>query len=249
MSLQLPAPVCLNFEGSHNVRDLGGYPCPSGVTKHGRYMRSGSVSELDSDGQSTLRNYGVNRVLDLRSEGELLFEPNPFSNNDKSGVEFRNLALSSYNMSDPALDRGNDDGLISFVTSGYFSMLSYKYGVRGCFSFLSKADKDGCTLFHCAAGKDRTGVLSMLVLALAGVSKEHIICDYCYSFGSVDEVNALVLEGADIGERQSKLALRRDAMALVYSRLLEVHGSIGSYLLSCGVNYDMMDKVCEQLLG
>ena len=179
--------------GGVNVRDLGGYETPDGPTRWWRFLRSGNNDNLGPRGMAAYDFIGVRTVIDLRGRREVRANPDPFAH--REGVRYLHSILYSRDLSDPAL-RPDDVQEFSYgLTAGYLLMLSNKPRIREILSFIAEAPEDTCVLFHCAAGMDRTGVVALLLLGLAGVDRNHIIADYCYSFAPQAEVDAYVFGG------------------------------------------------------
>ena len=108
-------------------------------------------------------------------------------------------------------------------------------------------------LFHCAAGMDRTGVVSMLLLGLADVARVEIIADYAYSFAPAEQVDAAVATGelhADADPRSESFILdtRIAAIATVYDTVVEHHGSVRALLAQAGVPTWQLDVVRGRLV-
>lgn len=238
----------VNLASGYNVRELGGYVTPYGRTHTHRFLRSGGIDRLSERDAKYLVDYGVRRVLDLRGTAEVRGGDGPLSRDPK--VEWKNIPLYDFDMSDPAFM--NDDGstLGGYLSSGYFTMLANHDAVRDSFKFFGGAPQDTCILFHCAAGMDRTGVTAMLVLGLCGVARDQVIADYAYSFGTLAEVNAAVFgaKGHTRHKVREELAQRIDAITVVYDRLLDAYGSFEQYLLACGLTKDELVAVRNHLV-
>ena len=237
----------LELASGFNVRELGGYAVDGGETAYRRFVRSGGLDMLSIQDQQRLHGYGVRMVLDLRGNHEVEVARDRIT--QMQGVRFLHVPLFDIDISDPKLERGDDEG--SYLTLGYLTMLGNHDAVGRIFSFFATAEPNDCVLFHCAAGMDRTGMTAMLLLALAGASRDRIIADYCYSFASVNEVDRLVFgdgsaSGGYIARRE--LTLRYDAVATAYDRLMEAYGSVQSYLGVCGVTQDEITCVRSHLL-
>lgn len=180
----------VDIPGGVNVRDLGGYQTPDGETACGRFLRSGNNDSLGPRGMAAYDQLGVRTVIDLRGRHEVRADPDPLA--CRPGVRYLHAALYSRDLSDPVL-RPDDVREFSYgLTAGYLLMLSNKPRIREIFSCIAAAPADSCVLFHCAAGMDRTGIVALLLLGLAGVDRDHIIADYCYSFAPQAEVDAFV---------------------------------------------------------
>lgn len=233
----------LDVPGSYNLRELGGYPGSTGKTLYRRFLRSGSLGEITPAGNRQLYDYGVRAILDLRGRDEVEGDPDPLGR--RKGVAWRNVELFSYDMSDPKLDRGDDEG--GYLAAGYFTMLSNRDAICEVFDFLGSMADNHCLLFHCSAGMDRTGVVAMLVLGLVGVPRLDIIADYAYSFGTTAEVNAAVF-GKRSGNAQDALALRIHAIEVTYDRLVDAYGTVRDYLVACGVPAPRLDATIRHLM-
>ena len=229
-----------------NARELGGYDTPHGPTIRHRFLRTGATRGLVQKDLDTLLAWGVTRVLDLRSKGETPHVTCRFANQE--GITWENVPLFDYDLSAPSMPpvRATDN----YLVTGYLHMLSSHDAIRRVFSFFAQADKDECVLFHCAAGIDRTGVVAMLLLGLADVTREQVIADYGYSFGSVAEVNALVSRRKDCPPARvaTMLQVRLDTIANVYDTVVHEHGSVRAYLESCGVESETIASVRAHLL-
>lgn len=232
----------LNLQTGFNVRELGGYAVGEGSTQYRRFVRSGGLDMLSAQDQLRLHGYGVRMVVDLRGDSEVRLARDKLA--EMPGVRFCHVPLYDINISDPQLERSDDDG--SYMTLGYLTMLGNHEAIRRIFSFFATAGEGDCVLFHCAAGMDRTGVTAMLLLGLVGASKERVVADYCYSFASEREVDRYVYDRIRDGARQ-ELKLRYEAIDTVYDRLISGYGSIPSYLESCGVTGAELDRVRRHL--
>lgn len=235
--------VELAIRSCANARDLGGYDTKDGHTRTHRFVRCGGTRALMRDDLEALRSYGITRVLDLRSIGESPELTCRFSH--LPWVEWKNVPLFDYDISAPAMmPEGNVD---NYLVTSYLHMLTATESLCEIFSFFAEAAPTDCILFHCAAGMDRTGIVAMLVLGLAGVAREQIIADYCYSFGTQEDVDAAIAAGAAPKGNEFYsfiLQTRMDAIATVYDTIVQTHGSVRTFLLSCGISPDVLDAVC-----
>ena len=177
-----------------NLRDLGGIPFSGGVVPYGLYLRSGKLSILKENECADLaKKYHIGCVIDLRTPVEAAEFPDPIPH----GVEYLQIPLikdaavgiTHETGSDPMTIirnlRKNPDKLKEMVPDFkalYKDVVTDEYSRSQLDKAVSKlkenAAKGVCTLFHCTAGKDRTGILSMALLKSYGVSDEEIIKDY-----------------------------------------------------------------------
>lgn len=237
----------LVFSSIFNVRDLGGYQSVAGPTKEHRFLRSGDTMFLTDEDRQTLLDYGVRRVVDLRMSVERPDLSNRLAHVD--GVAWMNSSMADdRTMTEDWMGSGR---VVGFVVEGYWRMLSDKEGIRRIISFMAEAGPDDCILFHCAGGMDRTGVISMLVLANAGVLRDDVIWDYAYAFGPDDEVDEIVRtwDPAAAAPEHDGTLTRLYAMAALYDSVVERHGSVRNYLFSCGVTEEEAQRLADHLVA
>lgn len=166
----------LALEKAINVRDLGGYPtADGGVTPFGRFYRSDNMSGLTRGDMDKLLEAGVRTVVDLRTPGEVREFPNCFEGEPEVTVEYCSLlGESTENFTGNA-----QSGFLRSLGESYTAMISRDASYfQELFQILARGVKRGAVLFHCTAGKDRTGVTAALLLELAGVYDVDIIADY-----------------------------------------------------------------------
>jgi protein-tyrosine phosphatase len=169
----------LNWDGVRNLRDLGGLPTPlspTGSTVVGRIARGPRRELLSAAGWNAALQWGLRSVVDLRSADETGArdaDPNArppagvrimlAPTEDQTHPEFRAVCLPI--LDSPQYWQHNVRILPSLVRRSLEAVASSKPGV----------------LVHCAAGRDRTGMVSALLLANAGVSGADIVADYSES--------------------------------------------------------------------
>lgn len=236
----------LRIRSCPNARELGGYSTPRGTTAYHRFLRTGGTRGLTAGDLELLRQWGVTRVLDLRSVGESPRITCRLSSQD--WVVWENVPFYDYDLSAPTMPpvRPTDN----YLVSGYLHMLSSAASIRRIFAFFATARPSDCILFHCAAGIDRTGVVAMLLLGLVDATRHQIVADYAYSFGSIAEVDALMAGSPDAPPARvcSMLQIRLDTIAAVYDTVVHEHGSVRAFLSSCGVDEATLDAVTSHLL-
>ena len=233
-----------------NLRELGGYDCAYGVTKMRRFLRSGATRGIGTKDLQFLRDEGVTRVLDLRSRGEEPTVTCAFSR--VPWAMWENVPLFDYDLSAPAMMPVRD--VDNYLVTSYLRMLTNEEALRGALVFLAQTPPDECALFHCAAGMDRTGVVSMLLLGLAQVPRRQIIKDYALSFGEVDDVESTIdaLEGkldAPTTPYAYILDTRVRTIATVYDTIVATHGSIWDFLRHCDVPATQLDALVRHLVS
>jgi protein-tyrosine phosphatase len=234
----------LVWGGLLNVRDLGGLPTEDGsVTRSGVLIRADNVRKLHDVG--TLADHGVTRVVDLRFRSELA----------ESGVD--ELPAEVVHVS--LLGEWDDEyrlGLearMAAMTAPEFLRWSYldfleRFSENFAAALRAVAGAPaGAVCIHCAGGRDRTGLVSALVLRLAGVSIADVAADYAESEERLAEDHAdWVAEAADDEERARRMIFAiapAQVMEEVLADLELRHGSVRGYLLAAGVSAGELDAV------
>jgi len=156
------------MEKIENCRDLGGYACAdSRVTQFGKLLRCGIPSEPSDADIAALRDYGIREVIDLRGNYEAEKQPSVF----RDDPAFRYHHLSLYEINPIAIL--NSKGLWDVYQ---VSVEQYRENYAAVLRILLALE--GPALYHCFLGKDRTGILTALLLSLAGAAREDIVADY-----------------------------------------------------------------------
>ncbi|HEV2028572.1 MAG TPA: tyrosine-protein phosphatase [Candidatus Dormibacteraeota bacterium] len=171
----------LSWPDCRNTRDLGGLPARRGITRSGVVIRSDNVASLTPAGRQAMIDYGVTTVIDLRAASELKGSPGPpFSDfQSSSPVATPDAATSISVLHLPLVDDETASVLNAApnMPDRYRLMLDRRPAAIGAI-FNAVAEADGPVLFHCFAGKDRTGLVAAMLLSLAGVDPEAIGADY-----------------------------------------------------------------------
>jgi len=183
------APNWIELEGVVNIRDVGGLPTADGRRiRSGVLIRSANLSFVtEADVARLVNELRVRRVLDLRTDVEVRnSEPGLLRGAD--GVTFHHLSLYPDGKSEAEAEADSPDPVAPWVDEEYPAgrdrqVVSYlRYLDRRPDSIVAAlraiAEPDGATVVHCAAGKDRTGMVIALALTVAGVPREVIAADY-----------------------------------------------------------------------
>ena len=227
-----------------NVRDLGGVPIAGGgKTKPGAFVRADNVAMLSREGWQSLVDHGVTRIVDLRWAEETERDP-------PRDVDVEVVHVSLLGAYDPELRDEIDDFLPDDV-AGYRAAqyLAFLEHHRAEFArvFAALADTDGVVLFHCLAGKDRTGLIAALLLRLAGASIDDAAADYELSDGNATAMFESWINDADTEqERHRRLFLARTP-AEAMARTLRELGDVADYLRDAGLTDDEIDRLRRRL--
>jgi protein-tyrosine phosphatase len=236
----------LVWEGMLNARDLGGYRTASGrETCWGAVVRSDKLTALTPAGRETLISYGVRSIVDLRLPDEVAEQPNPFAEPGAHGISYANVSFV-----DPAAAPQKD---VTTLAEGYKRMLDrFRGEVAAVMAAIAGAPPGG-VLVHCAAGKDRTGLIAALLLGLVGVDPETIAADYALSAECLRPRDEEWLRNGP-GERAEREQWLRgnaptvEVMLAVLDHLTERYGGVEAYLLEVGVTPDDLARMRARLL-
>jgi len=216
----------LSIDGTLNFRDLGGYVAEAGRTvKWGLVYRSAQLNRLSQEGISTLAALGIKTVVDLRFSGESSTHPTNqtavpdaemlswHEEQELNGKDESKTIIGSWRDS---LDSNDPAKVREAMRINYPQKL---YSHRAIYRKMLLRLSEGNTplVFHCAAGKDRTGVAAALILSLLGVDYQQIVEDYLLTQSEIDGRMGLWLTaGATSNEKyqdfQSKLAQQPEEM-------------------------------------
>lgn len=230
------------WDGFHNARDLGGLPTrDGGATRTGAFVRSGDLRFVTPDGWAAARAAGVRTVLDLRNDDEVVRSPDV-----APGFEQALVALDG--IDDVELWRHIDVENLH-GTPLYFTPFLARRGDR-CAAVVTALARSapGGVLFHCGAGRDRTGLISLLLLALADVEPDAIAADYALSAGPVAALVALT------GAPDQQPAIERilaERGTTVHDAVLDILRDLDAhaYLQGAGVDEADLATLRERLRG
>jgi protein-tyrosine phosphatase len=217
----------LDWEGCLNVRDLGGLPAAGGrTTRWGAVVRGDAPDRLGDEGWAALRAHGIRTIVDLRNDDE-----RPGEASGRPG-DLTTVHLPLDGVEDTAFwDRWASGP--QFGTPLYYRPHLDRFPERSArvIAAVARAEPGG-VLVHCVGGRDRTGQIAMLLLALAGVDPEEIAADYALSPAteaddflggegtSARELIVSTLAGLDVAAQLRRGGLAEAELAAVRARLV-----------------------------
>jgi protein-tyrosine phosphatase len=234
----------LVWDGCLNVRDLGGLPTEDGgMTRFGSIVRADNVRKLSEDGWRALTAYGVRTIVDLRLSDELAEDPPRELDLDVVHVAVFEGDAGFWAALDARLS-GLD--AVSHKREAYLAALGQWHRRFGeAFAAVANADA-GIVVVHCAGGKDRTGLVSALLLRHAGVAADDIAADYALTEERLAELQlAYVAAATDEADRELRLRLSgapAEAMRGVLEAIERRYGSVGGYLREAGVDDETLAR-------
>ncbi len=254
MTIETTRPIRhLPFEALFNVRDLGGYQGRAGQTlRWQRVYRADALGRGTRADRVALAELGLRTVIDLRTDREVSAHPMPVL--PGSHVRYHHLPLLRQTWDERDLAPTEAEGDAAFLTTRYLDMLVE--GAPAIADALRVMAEPGAypVVFHCAVGKDRTGVLAAVLLALLGVHDETIIADYARSapgMAAYEDWLGLHDPAARAALAARPSAFRASPPAAMATVLAQVRGngrSMVGYARSIGVPFEVIEALHEQLL-
>lgn len=237
------------FEALDNFRDFGGHPTADGRrVRKGRLYRAAHQARLTEGDVAALGAIGLGCVVDLRRPGERRDQPS------RRPADFDGLIIEG------GVDDGREAPHMTFLKSGdltpdsgrrfmsrTYAEMMFDPAHQDVFSryFRHLADSDRPVLIHCAAGKDRTGVLAALTLHLLGVDRETALEDYLETNRAVD----LVGRAPAIARQIEKHAGRRPSDDAVVAFLGVEAAYLDTAFAAAEARYGSLEAYADQALG
>jgi protein-tyrosine phosphatase len=252
----------IDLEGAVNVRDLGGLPtADGGSTVPGRLLRSENLQELSpADIAKLVEDIGVTTVVDLRTTGEREIE-GPAPLDAVPGLRHAHhpvlleLGSASEAVAEALLvtkierDRArypND------ITCGHYLGYLEERPEEVTGALRSIATAEGAAIVHCAAGKDRTGVIVALALTAAGVRPEAIVADYTATGDRIDAILERLRRSKtyaeDVSTRPVQAHLPRPETMRAFLEQLDIrYGGLPQWLAGHGFADDELSRLRAKL--
>jgi protein-tyrosine phosphatase len=237
----------IELEGAVNFRDLGGY-----VTDDGRHTRWRTLFRADGLGELTepdfdiLRQLGIRTVIDLRTGHEL--------QQSRFDVEAHPVGFHHFPFIKSLGNADDFERAPGFLGTQYQEMLQdAATQIVGALTALAAPDARPA-VFHCTAGKDRTGLLSALMLSLLGVPEETVVADYALSGAAMQRLRAKLLikfpDGKLLVDANADALFSADPsnMVALFAHLNDRYGSVREYASAIGLPDDVVDRLREAML-
>jgi protein-tyrosine phosphatase len=229
------------LQNAHNVREIGGYATASGGrTRLGKLYRADSLHRLSADEQAALRARGIRTIIDLRREDEVEHAPNVFA--AAPDMTYRHISLF---VTRPSV--GVQQGAFPLALTEIYRYILETSQTPMHLVMSDILASEGAVLFHCTAGKDRTGIVAALLLDLAGVDRENIIHDYALTEPYIEPLMAelranrpamMPLEMYD-----KLLEAKPDFMRETLAHLDTTYGGSAGYLRALGWRDEDVEKL------
>jgi protein tyrosine/serine phosphatase len=234
----------LRWEALLNARDLGGIPAAQGRIAHGAIVRSDALYRLSDSGRAALVAHGVRTVIDMRAPAEVA--ANPYVLDGGSGVVQHHIPQQTQEMWAPLggkADRVTFDMTMLELARSRFALIAD--AIAGA--------REGGVLIHCEVGKDRTGLMTMLLLDLVGAPTEVIAADYALTAAGLAALFADLIAKAETDARRARLEqealCRAEVMVSIHTAFRARYGDAEAYLLGGGLAPPSIDALRGRLLG
>lgn len=224
----------------HNFRDLGGYQTGDGRrVAWRRVFRADGLYRLTPEDVETLRPLGLRTVIDLRTAEEL-------SDRGTFPVERHPVDFHHFSIIDRTWDTDEahqwEERQSEFLRAKYHLMLQQGGEYVGA-ALRVIADSDASpVVFHCAAGKDRTGLVAGLLLSGLGVDDHTVAADYALSHAAGERTREWAISASpELAERFASMpavfhAAHPESIVGVLSDLRDRHGDVRSFCATIGVD-------------
>jgi protein-tyrosine phosphatase len=250
----------LRWEGFYNARDLGGLPTVTGSwTRHGRLIRSADLRFVTAAGWEAAHRAGFRVVIDLRNPDEVTpgslpavtlgagtFAVPADRTPATQPANVRTMLVPLDDIEDIDLWRRlNGEGL-NGTPLYYRPFLDAKpERIAAVLTAIARV-VDGGVIFHCGAGRDRTGLISLLLLSLAGVTPEAIATDYELTFGQLAPLYAALGLEQDEPDARAYLTSRGTTVSETIATLIPGL-DVAGYLAAAGVSGGDIDALRRRL--
>lgn len=238
----------IELEGAYNVRDLGGLPTTDGYeVRYGKLFRSDALSRLTDQDVTVMKRFGITTVLDLRTDAEIA--EHGVARLVATGARHARIRLMEQDPREPLPENP------SRTLGDLYSYMARK----GPDKFVETMTFLGQTtnmpvLFHCVAGKDRTGITAALVYSVLGVDREDIIRDYVITEEAMQRVISGLAMSPEAQEgttrvHRSYLHAEDETLRSFLTWLDEAYGSPVQWLLDSGMHTNVIDNLKREMLG
>ena len=248
------------LDGTNNTRDLGDYLSIVNINnkriRTGKLFRSDKLSKISNDDIVKIKELNIRYIIDFRSETERNHSPNIIID----GITYINLSI----------DANKDISGIKDVVNGVSNKPIKQFLIDINKDFILKyhsiflkfikiiLEKKEPILFHCTAGKDRTGFASALILYLLDFSIDNIYDEYLYTNecikNGMDDILIYISSLLNVSDDKARilmplLGVERDFLDSAFSTAIKEHGSFENFIYNkLGVTRDMKEELKNYLL-
>lgn len=239
-------PRSVSLASASNVRDLGGWPAAGGRVRFGRVYRAAALSGLTAADAGVLAALGVRTVCDLRGTAERATAPTRLDGASIHSLPIEPSVGASLRDILATRDATGEDVLTLMHEAYVAYALDWAHRYRAMFDLLLR--EDAALLFHCSAGKDRTGFGAALILTVLGTPREFVMQDYLASNrlwrGEADIAAGLP---PDIGTKL--LLVHPELLDAAFAAIDDAYGGFDRYAeLQLGLDAASREQLRERLI-
>jgi protein-tyrosine phosphatase len=239
------------LEGTYNTRDIGGYPTEHGrLTRWNTFFRSDNMHRLTPQDRDAIVGYGVRTVIDLRTTSETEMYPNVFAASAEVSYVHTNLIGDDYLSEIGIVEAGLARDRIS---RSYISWLDDRQPqIREILATLAEASGRPA-IYHCAGGKDRTGLITALLLENAGVPRTTVVEDYALTARFLIR---RIMDGQGPEEQERITTWQQfeakfcppEGMMQVLEHMDARYGGVKAYARAIGLSDEQVESLYEALV-
>ena len=221
-----------SLESIVNCRDLGGYPSKYGCTNFGRFIRCGTVSRPTDNDIKALKELNISAVVDLRGD----FEFNDQSNDmERLTGNVNHVSLYELNVAEAKNVKMTLSEVYEFIVD------NYRENIGKALKVIAEAP-EGAVLYHCFLGKDRTGILTLMLLTIAGVDEDDIVADYQLTYTYLE--NYIHTHADSLWDTNAEMHYSLpQTMRTLIAYIKHKYGSVQDYIYSTGIDDESIEKI------
>jgi len=233
----------MNIKSIRNFRDIGGIPLNgSGSVREGIIYRSATVDNIDKEGIARLHELKIRTIIDLRASGEVKRFRRSIDNVATLALPLDFRQTTAERLKPYLYKKGSDEMLANISNQLYLDILDAAAPVFGEIMELLISGEGSPVLIHCQAGKDRTGIISALLLLALGVDRKFIQEDFLKSndellpyFRKLLMIRKIISFGFFPANRMlGVITVKQRNIDSVIDRIESHYGGIDGYLASAG---------------
>lgn len=241
----------IEMDGPVNFRDVGGLTTKDGKTvKWGSVFRSDNISGLTASDLRKMADMGIGMDIDFRQDHEIQADPDALPAD--GSIEYINLAMGDTSAKGGMAtfmqklnEVGDQPEKIEQVIMGFYTQIPLAFADKYKTYFQILAEEEDGVMFHCSAGKDRTGIASALLLYTLGVDMEDIKNEYALSNYYRYETNLafgdkMAQYGISPEVAPLLMGVKPEYMDAIFGAIAQSYGSVDNYLeTALGVDAEM----------
>jgi len=245
LKLETKASVPIKLDGTFNTRELGGYKTADNqTTLENRILRSDGLQNLSNDDKEFLYSYGVRMIIDMRSRGEV--------SSARCAMEgYRDVKYINIPLLDHIHSENDKFNFPASLREMYTDLFENSKELIADILRVILDTKDGCLLYNCTAGKDRTGIISAIMLMVSGISLETVVTDYAATAEYIKEFTIKRIEffnKLNVSIPDYLFTSPKDEMEFAINLLSEKYGDIYKYLNNIGLSESEISGLKSKLL-